>query len=445
MRHSTTRQRVLRKGAGVVLALSLTLLAGCGSGGGGTANGRIELEFLSLAWQKESVDANKALVKQWNKDHPDIHVRYVQGIWDNIHDQLLTSFEGGEAPDIIHDDAADLTDFANGGYLADLTDLLPTSLRDDIPSRSWDTTAYDGGTYGVPFLQEPRVLVANTKLLKQSGVRWPTVAHPWSWAEFEKVSEKLTRDRDGDGKTDTYGVAWSMKEPVTQSVNLSLSTGGKVFHEDGDKNVIRYGPADSSVAELINRQVNTDHTAPRSSLGMSGSDTLPGFFAGRYAMLPLNFSFRQQVQQQAPDDFDWSVLPMPSGSGEHGKTQGVAPQTLSVAEDTTHKQAAVDFISYFTRADHAAELARGDWMLPTSQRALSDPKLRTKANGWRIGTEMAASLRPSPVLGVRGYPEWKDKIATPAYQEFYSGAVGLSGLRHKLADDGNRILNRYQR
>ncbi|MEU6846247.1 sugar ABC transporter substrate-binding protein [Streptomyces sp. NPDC046716] len=413
-------------------------VAGCAGSDSESADGTVTLEFLSLAWQKESVDANKALVAGWNKAHPKTRVKYIQGSWDNIHDQLLTSFEGGEAPDIFHDDASDLTDFGYGGYLADLSSYLPESLKRDIPKAAWATTTFDGKIYGVPFLQEPRVLIANAKLLKESGVRVPTADRPWTWDEFEAVAERLTRGRN------RYGVAWSMKEPVSQSVNLSLSTGGKIFYEDGDgKNEIRYDDRDSAVAQLINRQVNQDRTAPTSGLGMSGSDTLPGFFAGRYAMLPLNFSYRQQVKQQAPKGFDWTVLPMPSGAG--GLAQGTAPQTLSVSADSRHKKEAAAFVAYLTQARHQVQLARGDWLLPTSTEALKDPALTTTAYGWRTGADIAASLRPSPVLGVRGYAEWKDKIATPAYQEYYNGGIGLAELRERLAGDGNRILDRYQR
>ncbi|MEV5609316.1 sugar ABC transporter substrate-binding protein [Streptomyces sp. NPDC052225] len=425
--------------------VALTVLAGCtGTDDNTTPDGTITLEFLSLAWQKESVDANKALVKHWNDTHAHVKVKYVQGSWDNIHDQLLTSFEGGEAPDIFHDDASDLTDFANGGYLADLTPYLPKSLREDIPQTSWNTTTLDHKIYGIPFLQEPRVLIANTKLLKASGVRIPTAQHPWTWTEFESASKKLTRDKNNDGRPDTYGVAWSMKEPVSQSVNLSLSTDGHIFYKDKEnKNEIRYDNPDSEIARLINRQVNKTHTAPRTGLGMSGSDTLPGFFAGKYAMLPLNFSYRQQVQQQAPKDFDWTVLPLPAGTG--GTAQGTAPQTLSVSEDSNHKKQAAAFIAYLTQAQHQAQLARGDWLLPTSREALKDPSLTTAKYGWKTGTAIATSLRPSPVLGVRGYAEWKDKIATPAFQEYYNGAIGITELRKRLAQDGNRILDRYQR
>jgi hypothetical protein len=46
---------------------------------------------------------------------------------------------------------------------------------------------------------------------------------------------------------------------------------------------------------------------------------------------------------------------------------------------------------------------------------------------------------------VRGYPESKDKVATPAFQEYCSGATGLGELRERLEEDGNLVLARYQR
>ncbi|MET7700530.1 sugar ABC transporter substrate-binding protein [Streptomyces sp. NPDC005485] len=422
--------------AAVVLVLAL-LLAGCSDDGGGGSGGRITLRFQSLAWQEESVAANKELVKEWNAAHPDINVEYVQGNWDSVHDQLLTSFEGGEAPDIIHDASDDLADFAYGGYLADLKDLLPARLKSDIPQHSWDTATFGGGIHGVPFLQEPRVLIANATWLKKSGVRIPTPEKPWSWGEFRAITKEL----GGKGK---YGVAWPLKEPVSATLNLSLSAGGRLFHRGADGKVtVRFDAADATVPRTVHDQVNTDRSASSTTLGMGGSDTLPGFFGGKYAMVPLGFSYRQQIVQQAPKGFDWQVLPAPAGAD--GLTQGVSPQTLSVSADSPHKKEAAEFIDFLLRPKNMVRLALGDWMLPTGTQALKDPALHTAKNDWATGTALAEHLRSAPAQSVRGYPEWKDKVATPAFQEYYSGAIGLAELRRRLVKDGNLVLARYQR
>jgi ABC-type glycerol-3-phosphate transport system substrate-binding protein len=417
----------------VTLAL-LLLLAGCAAP---QDDGRIVLRFQSLAWQEESVRATRDLVREWNATHPDVEVRYVQGSWDSVHDQLLTAFEGGEAPDIVHDAADDLADFAHGGYLADLTGLLPARLVSDIPRHSWETATFDGRVYGVPFLQEPRVLVADAARLRRSGVRVPTPEHPWSWAEFRQVTKELS----GDGR---YGVAWPLKDPVSATLNLSLSAGGRLFHRGRDGKVtVRFEAADEVVPRTIRDQLETDASAPRTTLGSGASDTLPGFFGGRYAMVPLGFSYRQQIVQQAPEGFDWQVLPAPAGAG--GLAQGVSPQTLSIAQDSPHKKEAAAFLDFLLRPPNMVRLALGDWMLPTGTEALKDPALHTPENDWATGTALAARLTSAPAQSVRGYPEWKDKVATPAFQEYYSGAIGLGELRRRLERDGNLVLARYQR
>ncbi|WP_046732391.1 ABC transporter substrate-binding protein [Streptomyces humi] len=425
----------MRTRATTAVVVLLLLIAGCSAGGG--TGGPITLRFQSLAWQDESVAANKELVKEWNATHADVKVEYVQGSWDNVHDQLLTSFEGGEAPDIIHDASDDLADFAYGGYLADLTGLLPARLRSAIPERTWRTARFGKGVYGVPFLQEPRVLIANTTWLAASGVRIPTPAHPWTWAEFRRVTQRLS----GAGR---YGVAWPLKEPVSATLNLSLSAGGRLFHRSADGKVtVRFEAADQVVPRTIHDQLGVDHSAPGSTLGSGGSDTLPGFFGGRYAMVPLGFSYRQQIVQQAPEGFDWEVLPAPAGAD--GLAQGVSPQTLSIAEDSPHKKEAIEFVDFLLRPRNMVRLALGDWMLPTGTEALEDPALHTAKYGWATGTALAGRLGPAPAQTVRGYPEWKDKVAGPALQEYYSGAIGLGELRRRLERDGNLVLARYQR
>ncbi|MEU6054318.1 extracellular solute-binding protein [Streptomyces xanthochromogenes] len=436
MRKGEQGPRTALLSVAAALVLLLSLLTGC-SGGSPDAQGVVRLRFQSLAWQKESVDATKALVEEWNATHPAVQVQYVQGSWDTVHDQLLTAFEGGEAPDVIHDASDDLADFAYGGYLADLSGLLPPRLKADIPARSWQTTTFGKGVYGVPFLQEPRVLIANTKILTASGVRIPTPEQPWTWAEFRQVTKKLS----GNGK---YGVAWPLKEPVSVTLNLGLSAGGRLFTRDAQgKAKVEFTAGDAVVPDTVNAQVNTDRSAARTTLGMGGSDTLPGFFGGKYAMVPLGFSYRQQIVQQAPPGFEWTVLPAPAGSA--GLDQGVSPQTLSVAQDSPHKKEAAEFVDFLLGPANMVRLARGDWMLPTGTQALKDPALGTVEEGWATGAALAPHLRSAPAQSVRGYPEWKDKVATPALQEYYSGAIDGAELKKRLVEDGNRVLARYQR
>lgn len=415
--------------------LALGTLSACGSGDDGDSGGKVSLRFLSLAWQKESVKANKQIVATWNSSHPKIHVKYVQGSWDNVHDQLVSAFEGNSADDIIHDAADDLAGFADQGYLADLTNLRPADLKSDIPPQSWNTTKFgSGGIYGVPFLQEPRLFIANKKLLDAAGVTIPTADHPWTWDDLAAASKKLTKGK-------TVGMAWPMSSPVSLILNLSMNYGGKYFYKQGDKDVVKFGAAEQHVPKFIHDQVNVSHTASKTALGMSGSDVLPGFFAGKYAIVALGMSYRQQVAQQAPKNFDWVTLPPVSGDTAH---QGVSPQTLSIAQQSDHKKQAMQFIDYFLGTQNQVRLARGDWMLPTGTKALASPKLQVAKDGWKVGASAGKDLVAEPAQAAKSYSEWKAKIAKPAFQQYLAGKITMAQLTGKLVTDGNKIVSRGQ-
>ncbi|MGI5272565.1 ABC transporter substrate-binding protein [Nonomuraea sp. CA-218870] len=422
----------------------LALAAACGGGDTGEPSGGsgepVKLDFLSLAWQKESVEANKAIVEEWNKANPEIQVTYVQGSWDNVNDQLVTSFEGGDAPDVFHDDSPALAGFAAKGYLLDLEGKLPAALRSDIPQAAWDTVTFDDGNggqgvFGVPFLQESQVIIANKKLLDGAGVRIPTPAEPWTWDEFAEASTKLT-------KGDTYGVAWPMKSPVNKVLNLALNFGGTFFQTAGGKTTVKVGPEEKEVLRRIHDQLYKDKTADPAALGMGTADPLPGFFAGKYAMLPAGVYLRQQVAEQAPDDFAWVTLPPLKGTTSH---QGAVSQTLSVSADSEHQEQAVAFVSFFLNGRNQARLAKGDWLLPTSREAAADPSINGEEDGWDVATASAKDLVVAPFLKVNGYDEWKSKVATPVLQEFFADKISLDDAAERLVGEGDKVLERYQR
>ncbi|MCW2879574.1 MAG: ABC-type sugar transport system periplasmic component-like protein [Sphaerisporangium sp.] len=431
------RTRTALAAAAAIVALA----AGCSSaatGGGDKAGGPVTLKFLSLAWQKESIAANKQIVDEWNKSNPNTKVEYVQGSWDNVNDQLVTSFEAGDPPDVIHDDSPALAGFASRGYLADLSGKLPADLKSDIPQPAWDTVTFgDGkggkGVYGVPFLQESQVIIANKKLLDAAKVRVPTPDQPWTWDEFAQISKKLTKDG-------SFGVAWPLKSPVNKVLNLGLNFGGTFFQTDGAKATVKVGPEEREVLQRIHDQLYKDKSADPSALGMGTADPLPGFYAGKYALLPAGVYLRQQVVEQAPPGFQWITIPPLKGTSTN---QGATSQTLSVAADSKYPDQATKFISFFLNSANQAKLAKGDWLLPTSTKAASDPSMTTKENGWDVATASAKNLVVAPYLRVNGFDEWKSKVATPTLQQYFADKITLDQAAKTLVEEGDKVLARY--
>lgn len=425
------RRRLVAIAATAVVGLGA--LAACGDGGDDNegSSGPVKLRFLSLAWQKESLQANKDLVAKWNADHPDIQIEYVQGDWNSVHDQLLTSFEGGDAPDIFQYEAAAIGEFSKQGYLADVSELISDDLKKQISQGVWDTVTFDGKVAGVPFLLESQVIIANKKMLDAAGIAVPPADGGWTWDEFQANARKLT----GGGK---YGVAWALKSPTNRVLNLSLNFDGKFFYDNGGRTEVRVGDAEKEVPQRIHDMIYVDKSASPEALGMSGTDALPGFFAGKYAMVPGSVSLRQQMVEQAPAGFEWVTLPPVKGTSAN---QAANPQTLSVSADSKYQKEAGQFLDFFLNPTNMAALAKGDWLVPTGEQANQElVKLTGGKQGWDVAADSAADLTNAPFQKADGYPEWKTKYATPALQQYFANKISIDELAAQLVEGGKQVL-----
>ena len=214
----------------------------CGTGG---ASGEsVALTFQSLAFQEPTVAATDEIVAAWNEANPDIQVELRQGSWDNVHDELVTQFAGGTAPDIIHDESADIMGFAQQGYLADLTPYFGEELIADVPEGVWQAvTTPDGAIVAAPTLMQSYVVFANVDAFEAAGVEVPT-GETLAWDDFEQLAADLTTD-------DSFGLGWGLRSPTATIMNLALGFDGDFFTVEGEEVAFEAGDAEMEVPRRI--------------------------------------------------------------------------------------------------------------------------------------------------------------------------------------------------
>lgn len=426
----------------LIAALAVVILAAtaCGSGGD---SGVVKLKFYSVAFQKQNVKAYKSLIAQWNKANPKIQVELVQGNWDAAPDYLLTSFQGGDAPDIVYYEAQGLKTFADAGFLLDLNDKLPKEMKDDIIPAAWESVkGTDGATYGIPFSWETQLFIANKKLFKKAGIELPTSDDPWTWEQMRAAAKKLTKDANKDGTPEKYGAAWSLKQATNAMLTYSMNYDGKYFYKQGDKTRVKVGPNEENVPQQVHDMIWKDKSAPANSASMGADDVLPGFFGGKYAMISKGVWFRGSLKDSAPKGFDWQLLPPLKGATQG---QASAPQTMSIAKESEHPDEAMKFLSWLLNTENMGKLAYTDWMIPTRDTSLKQPEFNTDENGWKVAVESGKVREHAPYLQVNGFEEWKSKAANPAFQQYFANKISKDELHKKLVDDGNEILERAGR
>jgi ABC-type glycerol-3-phosphate transport system substrate-binding protein len=426
------RGRIVAAAAATVLAAGTLSACASGSGGASSSSGKVTLTFGSYAWQGPTIAANKRIVAQWNKAHPDIQVKYIQMDPNTVHDKLVTEFASNTAPDIIHDEADDLAGFAKQGYIRNLSPDLPADLKNGISQGVWNSVTFNGGVYGIPSLLQSYVVFANASLFKQAGVPLPTLQHPWTWDQFAAAAKKLTTN----GR---YGVGWGLQQPVSNVISMALSFNGTFLSGSGDNTKLTFGPAEQQVPKRIHDMIWVDHSIAPQSVGLGGTDVLNGFFSNKYAMVVGGNFMAQQMVQQSPKGFQWAMLPLLKGDNQN---QMADPQTYSIASQSKHPQQAMQFLDYFLSGQNMAALAQGDWLSPSSKAATAALAADTKGqDGWNIMASAATSLVNSPTSQATNYPQWKSEIATPAFQEYFQNKISLSQLGKKLTSGWTSVSN----
>lgn len=430
-------KKLIAIGAAAVLSIGL---AGCGGGGGNpggsdtNASDAIEpeetitLSFQSLSDQPGAIEATKHIVDSWNQENPKVQVEIIQAGWDGVYDKLLTQFSGNSAPDIIHYEAASIIPFAADGYLRDLTDDIPDNVKSDISEGVWNSVTINNKIIAMPTELQAYVVFANKTLLEEAGVEIPS-GETMTWDQFAEIAAATT-------KGDVFGLGWGLKSPTATMMALGMIDGAKFFDGEGDDVGITIGDAEVALPVAI-RKLAEDGSLDPVSLTQSGSDVLKGFYAGKYAMTVQGSYQAANMTNDSPEGFKWIELPPLEGSA--GVAQAANPQTISVNIDSKYPAWAAKFALYFTSAENMAQLNQADALIPASRRARETILEETGGeNGWDMTMKAAEHLEGAPYLKVNNYAQWKDTIATPAFQKFLVGEIDEATLRSDLESGWER-------
>lgn len=402
------------------------------------AQEEVNLRFVSLAWQTESIEANKEIVEEWNKNNPNIHVEYVQLDWGGIHDYMMTGFETGEVPDIFHYESARIIDWAQKGLLTDLEPLMSDELKEDIYNPAWKSVALpEGGIYGVPFLWQSRLTVYNKDLFKEAGVEAPTIDNPWTWDDMKEAAKKLTIKEDGEIKQ--YGAGMGLRQPGNAFMNYSLSYNGGFVRKEDNSYSVKVGTPEEKIINLVYEMLHEDESLTPDSLGQSSSGMMPGFYDEQYAMVPaVGVWIRQQITRDSPDGFNWGIMPPLKGENQN---QGANTQTLSIPEKAENKEEAMKFLEFFLNTQNMGRLAKGDWLLPTRKSTANLPEFKTEDNGWDVVSASAKHLIAAPWRYMPGFSEFISRVMNPTLQRLYAEQISVEEAMKIIESEGNRIVN----
>jgi len=347
----------MKKLLGILLALvllSISLVA-CGTSDEGTEDNNATSDEeqteapaedvsikMQIVWGTDSGrgEAIQKIVDVFEQQHENINVELVSTAQNN--QKLLTQILSGEAPEVLQVPYREVRSLGAEGAFQDLTDEFREESQ-NFYDELIDLGSVDGKLYGFPWLGHTIQLVYNKTMFEEAGIE----KAPETWDELYETAKALTKDTDGDGQVDQYGIGLVGKQhhDITWLVNMFMTqAGAELVNETGDGYEVALNSPEGKEALAFYKKLATE-VAPPDTATKDGGGVMEDF---RNQVVAMEFQGPWGVTDiwKAGNPFEVGTALTPAGS--NGPASDLGPYMLAIPDGVADakKEAAETLIHY---------------------------------------------------------------------------------------------------
>jgi len=358
-----------------------------------------------IIWHQMRVDERLVLADQLNQFmelHPGVTVEEIYKETEELRSGFIIAAIAGQGPDLVYGPSDQVGPFE----VMEIIDPLETLFeRDFLESFTPEAlTYYKGHLYQIADkLGNHLTLIYNRHLLQEP---------PRTNLELMETGIGLTRDLDGDGKTDQYALTWNYTEPFF-FIPFMTGYGGWVMDEEGAPTL--NSPGTVNGLKFIQKLRDSLRIIPGEA-DYNIADIL--FKDGRSAMI-INGDWSWAGYEKAGIDFGVAPLPQIRETGLWCAPM-VSPKGYSLNANVPGEKRAlvIELLRFLMRPDVQLQTARELWTMPTRRDAIESDFVQTN----EILKNSAIQIRRGRTMPV--VPELRAiwDAMRPAYQAVLGGA-----------------------
>ncbi len=329
-------------------------------------NGKIQLAYQDFNTSGFAPMAQQ-LLQQFQAAHPTISVYYIPDP-SNLIDQMPIDMQSGTAADVFQGCCTHFPSWAQQGYTLDLRPYVAADL-DQATIADWDAAQYkalftpDGKQFGLPKYHGALALYYNKDLFDQYRVAYPD--RGWTHDDYRQAMLLLTRDRDGDGKTDLWG---SMLDVYWDRIQVHVNGWGGHFVDPADSALCQMGAPEALAAvEWLRARMWDDRIMARLP-DVDGLSPADAFVAGRVAMVEDGSWSLKNILSKA--SFHVGVAPFPAGPAR--KVTLATTDGFGIFAGTKHPEAAWELMKFLVSPDYGRAMASAALLQPARASIVED-------------------------------------------------------------------------
>ena len=381
-----------------------------------------DVYVYECCWAEPHIKAGGALYRQFEEAHPSIKVKDFWPFGDpGWIEGLLAKTAAGEPIDVIWW-CASHHKFAEEGRLLDLQPLVDADNAFDLEAYQatgvdfcYDLPNRQGELWGVPTNYASVLLWYNIDMFDAAGVEHPNAE--WTWDDAREAAKKLTRDTNGDGTPDEWGIrvgrdGWRT-EPVVKSF------GGGYVSVDGEGCLIdKQGSIEG--LQFLQDLMFKDKVAPAAS-DEAAMGTTAMFNSNKLAMLVNpEWGLREHLPAHEAEGLQFGVTLLPAGPAR--RVTNYWAGITSLTSQARDKDAAWDVAKFIVSDAYQRTMTV---FIPESPAA----RIETAMYGWNDYhnyPDDRSALIDSPALGesyfnIQRYGKEMSDIIIPALDPVWLG------------------------
>ncbi|MCW6048825.1 ABC transporter substrate-binding protein [Lyngbya sp. CCAP 1446/10] len=361
------------------LALNLLILSGCQNTS--KNSDRIKLTLWHGINPPQNRDVFKTLTDKFNQTHPHIQVEQIYiGQPDQQLPKILTSIVGNAPPDLLWNTPT------MAGKLAELQALKPletwldkSPIKAEIDPSLFESMELGGHTWSIPLATNNTGIFYRPSLFAAAGIK----EVPHNWAQLKQAARSLTKDTNGDGRTDQHGIVLPLGQgewTVFTWLPFMFSAGGELLGQTPQTPVPQIDNPGSLAALELWKDLLTEGSGILSA--PERGYELDNFIAGKVAMQITGPWTLTQLQQSA---IDYAVMPIPALKRPATVVGGENLFLMKTSPE--HEKAALEFLEYVLGEEFQTAWALGTGYLPINLKS-------------RESKAYLSFVEKNPVLGV---------------------------------------------
>ncbi|MDT2813717.1 ABC transporter substrate-binding protein [Vagococcus carniphilus] len=302
----------------------------------------VELDFWSFWGGGGRKKVIEDIINDFNNSQNKIKVTHKYQPWGDIWTKSLAAVSAGNPPDIIIQDINSVSQRAAAQQNTNLKGYMTEDIGSTFYPQLWETVLYEGEPYGIPFNTDTRVIFYNKKIFKEKGLTKSDI--PKTWKEMEKIAKKLDIKKEDNFERIGFYPLWNI-ETDTWAIN---GDSGRGWFDDSGNVTINTAEKVETLEWIMDWKEYYGTETIEHYEAEFGSGVSDPFLSGLVAMRSDNINYFTNINESAPDDFEFGVFELPERKSGTGHWTWGGGFVVEIPYGAAHPKESYEFIKYLT-------------------------------------------------------------------------------------------------